>query len=115
MEPRQHITKQYYRKAEEVERRLRKEIEETLTFCKESKLGYTHWVDTFFNPAINALAPLSKEASPIRRLSDACINLQVFGGMGSWSDEGGGNIDSLYAAYKEANNLYQEAWAQGVK
>jgi hypothetical protein len=109
-----HSIKQMHEKAESLERNLKREIEKTITYCKTDLDQYERWLHHFFEPALDALN--SKEHSAIRRLSQSCNNLQVFGGMMSWNDAGVPDtiLSGLYDAYTEALNFYQECWEQGI-
>ena len=113
--PSKHDVKHAYEKAENIERKLRRVIEATIALCNEpkNKAECTHWSEQFFQPALNDLN--NKKDSPIRRLSNACIHLQVFGGMGSWTDVCPGDANTLFEAYTEANTFYQECWGEGLK
>ena len=87
---------------------LRMELEKVIKLSKDAGPQYDSWITRYFEPALEKLT--AKERSPIGRLADACFNLQIFGGMGSWSDVGVDSGESFYRAYKEANDFYQECW-----
>jgi hypothetical protein len=114
-EPSKYDIKHAYKTAEAIERKLRRAVETMIALCNDpkNKEECKSWLEGFFQPALNDLN--NKKDSPIRRLSNACIHLQVFGGMGSWTDVCPGDDGNLFESYTEANTFYQECWGEGLK
>jgi len=92
---------------EAVAKRLNVEIDKTIAVCrkKENLATCKHWLEKFFVPAKEALNERGR-ALP-ERLTSACVHLNVFGGMGSWSDvrPDDSGTDGLYDAYIAAKQL----------
>jgi hypothetical protein len=88
-----------------IEKELKRQIEITVAYC-DTNSEFSHWNKNFFKPALQALCD-KKINSSSERIASACNHLQVFGGMGSWSDVGGRspNRDKLFEIYTKANNL----------
>jgi hypothetical protein len=106
-------TKEIHRKAEQFIQNLDRELQKTIQACKKETPEYDSWLNKFFLPAQKGLR--EETATPIRKLANACENLNVWGGMCSWSDVGIGNRNELYIAFAAANIFYQESWENGLK
>ena len=94
-------------RGEQITKRLIRELDRTIALCKrpENRGHCAHWLTKFFLPA---RAALNETGTPSERLFRACNHLNVFGGMGSWTDIGSKHDDKLFLAYKEALEFAQE-------
>jgi|GEM_PF-4538427 len=101
------------KQADQLIQRLSIEIERTLAHCKKHR-ELKSWGERF-SSAKEALN--DRKQTPVGRLAGACSRLNVFGGMGSWSDLclDHSVLEGLYSAYEAANRYYQECWQSGIR
>ena len=102
---------QAYKEAESLVRGLKAEVQKNISYSAAHP-GLAHWSENNFKPALAALE--DRQSSPVRRLANACSHLQIFGGMGSFSDVGPSLSNTLFESYTQANNFYQDCWSQGI-
>ena len=94
-------------RGEQITTQLIRALDRTIALCKrpENRRSCAPWLERYFLPA---RAALKEAGTPSERLFRACNHLNVFGGMGSWTDVGPKHNDELFLAYKDALEFAQE-------
>ncbi|OGR13249.1 MAG: hypothetical protein A2341_17005 [Deltaproteobacteria bacterium RIFOXYB12_FULL_58_9] len=94
-------------RGEQITKELIRELDRTIVLCNrsENRQPCALWLRRYFLPA---RAALKEPGTASERLLRACNHLNVFGGMGSWTDVGPKHDDKLFAAYKAALDFAQD-------